>query len=196
MPPSKSVCYYVHPKQHGPFPERLKLPYPDEEIFSGYEEDVSLTRDGFTACLKADFETILERHAVDIRRALAEFREASARRHDTSYQEYHFDNNVPNRSLVQKRLSTHNWNPGPRRGREGAIEKQIASKRHVITLQEAIENVDHELLSNRFHATHYGGCAVLFSKDTSSPMSRSNPSTFTISGASCQTRWLKEKRAG
>ena len=80
--------------------------------------------------------------------------------------EYHFDNNVPTRSPVQNRLSNYNWNPGPRRGREGAIEKQIAGMWHVITLQEAIEYVDHELLTNRFHVTHYGGCAVLFNKYT------------------------------
>ena len=56
---------------------------------------------------EADYETILERHAVDIRKALAEFREASARRHDTFCQEYHFDNNVPNFSPVLVRLSTY-----------------------------------------------------------------------------------------
>ena len=32
-----------------------------------------------------------------------------------------------------------------------------------------IEYVDHELLTNRFHVTHYGGCAVLFNKDTFFP---------------------------
>ena len=37
------------------------------------------------------------------------------------------------------------------------------------TLQEAIEYVDHELLTNRFHVTHYGGRAVLFKKDTFFP---------------------------
>ena len=46
------------------------------------------------------------------------------------------------------------------------FEKQIAGKWHVITLQEAIEYVDHDILTNRFHVTHYGGCAVLFNKDT------------------------------
>ena len=68
-----------------------------------------------------------------------------------------------------KRLSIYNWNPGPRRGKEGAIEKQIAGKCHIITLQEAIEYVDHELLTNMFHAIHCGGCAVLFHKDTFFP---------------------------
>ena len=60
----------------------------------------------------------------------------------------------------------YNWNPGPRRGQEGAIEKQIERKWHINTLQESIEYVDHELLTNRFHVAHYGGCAVLFNKDT------------------------------
>ena len=72
--------------QHGPFPERLKLPYPDEEILSGYEEDVSFIRDGFTTWVKANFETFLERHVFDVRKSHAEFREASAGRHDTSSQ--------------------------------------------------------------------------------------------------------------
>ena len=149
----------------GPFPDRLKLPYPDEEILSGYEGKVSSIRDGFTAWVKAEFETFLERQTVDNRKVHAGFREASARKHVTSYQEYHFDNDVPNRSLVQ-RLSIYSWNPGPRRGKKGAIEKQIAKKWHIITLQEAIVHVDHELLTNRFHVTHCGGCAVLFNKDT------------------------------
>ena len=43
--------------------------------------------------------------------------------------------------------------------------KQIAGKWHVVTLQEAIEFVDHELLTNRFHVTHFGQCAVLFNDD-------------------------------
>ena len=58
-----------------------------------------------------------------------------------------------------------NWNPGPRRGREGAIEKQIAGKWHLTTLQEASDDVEHEILHERFHVTHFAGCAVLFIKD-------------------------------
>ena len=77
-----------------------------------------------------------------------------------------FSKNISNRLLVQKRLSIYNWNPGPRRGKEDAFDKQIAGRWHVITLQEASECVDHELLTNRFHVTHYGGCAIPFNKDT------------------------------
>ena len=169
LPPPTRRCNFIHPKKLSPFPERLKLPYPDEEILSGSEEDVSFIRDGHTTWVKADPNDTLERHMVDVRKALAEYREASVRRHHTSGQVYFFDSSVPNRSSLQKRLSIYNWNPGPRRGKEGEIEKQIAWKWHIITLQEAIEYVDHELLTNRFHVTHYGGCAMLFNNDTFFP---------------------------
>ena len=70
---------------------------------------------------------------------------------------------------MQKRLSIYNWNPGPRRGKEDAIEKQIAGKWHLITLQKASDYVEHEILHERFHVTHFAGCAVLFNKDTFYP---------------------------
>ena len=85
----KTRVQVYSPQQHSLFPERPRLPYPDEEILSGYEEDVSFIRDGFTTWVKADFHTILERHAVDTGKALADFREPSARKHDISSQEYH-----------------------------------------------------------------------------------------------------------
>ena len=90
----------------------------------------------------------------------------SRRKHSPSCQEYHFEYDVPNRLTEQKRLSVYNWNPGPRRGKERAIEKHIAVKWHIIILQEAIEYLGHEILTNRFHVTHYGGCAILCNKDT------------------------------
>ena len=74
-----------------------------------------------------------------------EYREAAVRRQESTTQEHFFDTNVPKRTYDQKRLSIFNWNPGPRRGKEGAFEKQIAGKWHIITLQEAIDYVDHEL---------------------------------------------------
>ena len=152
--------------QAGLFPKRLALPYADEEILSGYEEDVSSIRDGFSARVKTDFVTTLRRHTVDVKSVNAAFRDAPARKHATSCQEY---NDMPNRLTEQNRHSVYNWNPGPRRGKEGAIEKHIAGKWHIITLQEAIEYLEHELLTNRSHGTHYGGCAILFNEDTFYP---------------------------
>ena len=69
-------------------------------------------------------------------------------------------------SPVQKRLSIYNWNPGPRRGKGDAFEKQFAEKWHIVTLQQASDYVDHDILQERFHVTHYAGCAILFNKGT------------------------------
>ena len=165
LPHPRPRCSFIRPKQLSPFPERMKLPFSSDEILSGYEDIVSSGTDQFITWVKTDPDVTLVRHMVDVQKAVADFREASERRHDTSSQAYRFDKNVPNRSLVQKRLSIYNWNPGPRRGKEDAFEKQIGGKWHVITLQEAIEYVDHDILTNRFHVTHYGGCAILFNKD-------------------------------
>ena len=70
---------------------------------------------------------------------------------------------------VQNWLSIYNWNPGPRRGKEGAIEKRIAGRWHIITQQKAFEKIDHVLLTSQFHVTHYGGCAILYNKATLYP---------------------------
>ena len=70
-----------------------------------------------------------------------------------SNEECRFDADVPNRLTEQTRLSIYNWNPGPRCGKEGAIEKHFAGKWHIITLQESIEYLDHEYLTNRFYMT-------------------------------------------
>ena len=40
---------------------------------SGYEEDVSLIRDSFTTWVKAHHNTTVERHVVDVRKALTEY---------------------------------------------------------------------------------------------------------------------------
>ena len=70
---------------------------------------------------------------------------------------------------MQKRLSIYNWNPGPQRRKEDAFEKQNAGKWHIVTLQEASDCADHDILQERFHVTHYAGSAILFNKDTFYP---------------------------
>ena len=169
LPPLRPRCNFIHPKQPSPFPERMELPFPSEEILSSFEHIVSSGTDQFTAWVKTNPDAILVRHMVDVQKATADFREASERRHDTSSQAYRFNKKLPIRSPVQKRLSIYNWNPGPGRGKEDVFEKQIAGRWHVITLQEASEYVDHDILTYRFHVTHYGGCAILFNKDAFHP---------------------------
>ena len=80
--------------------------------------------------------------------------------------------------------------------KEGAIEKRIAGKWHITTLQEAIENVDHEPFANRFHVTQYWDVQCCSTRIPFSTMSRSNPFSSTIPGASCLIKWLKENQAG
>ena len=161
VPLKTRVGNFIHPVQFGILPNRLPLPYPDAEILLGYEEDVSSIRDGFSVRVK------LRRHIVDAKGTNLAFREAPVRKHAPSKEEHRFDTDVPDRLTEQKRLSIYNWNPGPRREKKkGAIEKHIAEKWHAITLQEAIEYLDREYLTNRFYVIHYGDCAILFNKDT------------------------------
>ena len=169
LPPKKRECKKIHPQQHSLFLERLGLPYPDEEISSGYEEDVSFIRDGFATWVKADFNT-MERHEVHTGKALADFREPSVRRHDISSQEYHSSTTAcPTAPLYRKDSASTTGTQDLDVEGKGAIEKLIAVKLHIITLQGAIKYVDHEFLTNRFHVNHYEGRAVRFNKDTSFP---------------------------
>ena len=148
----------------------MKLLYSDEEILSCYEEDVSYVREGCISWMKTDYETVLESHVGDVRKAHAEVREAPAGRHDICFQDYHLDNSLSNCSTVQKRLGIHNWNPRHRRGWERAIKKQTAGKWHIITLQDATEHVDHEFPTNRFHVTHFKDAQYISTRTHSSPM--------------------------
>ena len=118
--------------------QKIVLPYLYEEILSGFEEDVSSIRDGFSVWVKPDPVTLVRRHIVDARGRHPAFREAPARRHDPSLQEYPLNDKVPTRLTEERRLSVYKWNPGLRRGKEGAIEKHIAGKWHFITLYKKL----------------------------------------------------------
>ena len=111
MPSKTRVRNIIHTIQFGIFSKRLSLPSPDAEIVSGYEEDVSSIRDGFSAWVKSDPETILKRHLVDAKGANPAFREAPTRKHSPSNEEYRFDADVHNplsatSSHCRKQLNT------------------------------------------------------------------------------------------
>ena len=82
---------------------------------------------GFSAWVKADPETILRRHVVDAKGLYPALREASARRRNHLL--------GTNRLTEQRRLSVFNWNPGPRRGKEGAIDRHLVGKWHITDLR-------------------------------------------------------------
>ena len=114
-------------------------------------------------------DEIFTEHVVDIHRIAADFCDAFEKIQASSSQASGANELFSSQSLMQKRLSVYNWNPGPRRGTEGAIEKQIAGKWHLISLQEASDYVNHAILHERFYVTHFAGCAILFNKDTFYP---------------------------
>ena len=103
--------------------------------------------------------------------------------------------NFSYQSPLQNKLSVYNWNPGPRTGKEDAFEKQIAVKWHVVTLQEASDYVDHDIQHERFHVTHFAGCAILLNKDTFYPDISVN-STFMTQDEACKIKSLKENKDG
>ena len=165
---SRPKCDFIHPRQLNPFPVHLELPFSNDEILFGYEEFDSSGNDLFTSWATLSEREILVQQMVDIEKATAKFPEASKRKPATSSHKNSSSKHFATHSIVQRRLSIYNWNPGPRRGIGHAFEKQIAGRWHIITLQEASDYVDHDL-TNRVHVTLYAGCAVLFNKDTFYP---------------------------
>ena len=103
LPHPRPECNFIHPRQLSPFPERLKLPFPSQEICRASRV---LSPQARTNSLrgKAGPDATLVRHMVDVQKAVAEFRETSERRHDTPSETNRFNKGISNRSPVQKRL--------------------------------------------------------------------------------------------
>ena len=120
---SRPKCNFIHPQQLSPFPERLELPFSSDAMLSGYEDIVSSGSDLFTLWVKVSPHEVLAEHVVDIHKVLADFRDAFERKQSSSSQTYGVNKYFSSQSPVQRRLSIYKWNPGPRRGREDAFEK-------------------------------------------------------------------------
>ena len=107
---------------------------------------------------------------VDAQRATPEYREASQRKSDTSSLARHTDKYVANHSAVQKRLSIYNWNPGLRRGEKKMFLWSKSKASGILSqYRKHLSMSIMTFLQKRFHVTHDGGCAVLFSEDTFCP---------------------------
>ena len=126
LPPLRpNATSFIH--DHSvPFPNAWNCHLPMMKSLCGYEDIVSSGTDQFTAWVKVSPHEVLVQHMVDIQKATADFREASERKPATSSHTNSVNKHFATRSIVQKRLSIYNWNPGPRRGKEDAFEKQIA----------------------------------------------------------------------
>ena len=80
-PLERAVPEVVHPVQYGIVLERIALRRPDDKILSGYDEDVSSTRDGYPTCGVSDPGSTLLRHLVSKGSANPVCRDAHDRRH-------------------------------------------------------------------------------------------------------------------
>ena len=158
--PNNVILYLVRPRCLGPFPERLKLPFSSDDILSGYEDLVSSGSDRFTMWGEMGPHEVLAEHVVDIHKVKADFRNAFERKQSSSSQTHGVNKYFSSQSPVQRRLSIYDWNPGPRRGREDAFEKQIAESHYKKQLSMSIMT---------FLPTHYAGFSILFNKDTFYP---------------------------
>ena len=140
----ESRCLFLHPKEKHRSPRFLLLLWnasrhhclccghdPHDDILLGFEDHHLPRFDQFTMWGEMTSEEILAEQVVDIHRIAADFRE----RIQTSASGV--NKFFTPQSPVQRRLCVYNSNPGPRRDTEDAIEKQLAGKWHLITLQEA-----------------------------------------------------------
>ena len=110
--------------------ERLELPFSDDEILSGFEDHRLPRSDQFTMWGTMTPEDIWAEHVVDIRRITADFRNAFERSETLATRASGVNKFFTCQSPVQRRLSVYNWNSEPQRGKEDAIEKQIATSSH------------------------------------------------------------------
>ena len=96
LPPSRPPpkCDFSHPRQLSPFPERVELPIPDDEILCYYGDGVSSGTDHFTWWVKVSSHEVLN----------------SVNKHFSFH------------AIVHRRLIIFNWNPWPRRGKEDVFE--------------------------------------------------------------------------
>ena len=72
-----------------------------------------------------------------------------------------FESQISAGGTLAKNIASTTTCPTDRPNGRGSVLKVGTPDPDVEKEQEAIEYVDHELLTNRFHVTHYGGCAVL-----------------------------------
>ena len=123
---SSKKSYVLH--SYGAAPQRLPLPRSDIEILTTFNDDTSSIRDDYTAWATADPTTVRARHMTDRGQAKPVSREARIRKCLSSPSEYKFAASKPIWLLAQTRISILSWNPCPRRGTPGAIERHIVGK--------------------------------------------------------------------
>ena len=92
---------------------------------------------------------------------------------------------------VQKRLSIYNWNPGSRREKEDAFEKQITEKWYIVTLQEASDDVAHDILQENLGERYNVVSRASFRRQP-----RNGPTFFTVMSLHINNNYAKQRGIG
>ena len=105
---------------------------------------------------------VLAEHVVDIHKVMADFRDAFER-HMASTDTFLLNH------LCRGGSASTTGTLGLDVGGKTHLSNKFTEKWHIVTLQEASDYVDHDILQERFHVTHFAGCAILFNWDTFYP---------------------------
>ena len=124
-------------------------------------------------------------------------REASERKPATSSITNSVNKHFATRSIVQKRLSIYNWNPGPRRGKRRCLRKNKLQGGGISLPCRRRPNM---LIMTFLQVDSTGPITQVarFSsiRTPSTPTSMSSPSTFMTQGETCQIKSCKGNRDG
>ena len=127
-----------HPIQYGITPKRLLLSHSDTESLSHIDDDISSIRHGCTAWVISDATTTRERHVACKRSCSTCVPQGQREKESFSPAKIPFRHKCAKPSARADTDQHSELEPGPRRGKPGAIEEHIAGKWHIIASQEAI----------------------------------------------------------
>ena len=200
LPPlrPRPKCNFIHPRQLSPFPERLELPFSNDEISSGYEDIVSSGTDHFTSWVKMS-ERTKSWHSmwVDIHKAAAEFRETFKRKPATSSHKNSSYEHFATRLGCAEETQHLQLEPLTTTGKRRCL-------RETNWVKVAYHYLARDIRLRRPRASHESLprdplrrlCSSLQQGHLSTPTSMSSPSTFMTPGETCQIKSWKENREG
>ena len=111
----------------------------------------------------------LAEHVADIHKVVADFRDAFERIRSSSSQSYGQQILFPLNHQYRRGSAFTTGTLDPDVERKTLLRNKLRWW-HIVTLQEASDHVEHDILQERYHVTHCAGCAILFNKDTFYPV--------------------------